>query len=187
MQPPSVVLPSLTFRATPNESSRRGALPYLIALHRPVGSIAGTISTILNPNEEVSYHVLVCDGGAQSVQFVSWSRKAWSCETFNRVTYNVCLPDKAWVGDDEGAWLRGARTIAYLCKRTGIPPIWSTDASAKPGVIRHSDLGRAGGDHSDPTQDIAVWRRFVARVKDEFQHGGFRPTYGEGELKRIDV
>lgn len=77
--------------------------------------------------------------------------------------------------------------MAYLCTRTGIPPRWSRDPLRTPGVVRHADLGRAGGGHSDPTLDVAAWRRFVAMVRAEHERGGFRPSWGIGELHRIDT
>jgi hypothetical protein len=107
--------------------------------------------------------------------------------SFNSASYNLEIDDDAWNGRDPAALLAAARIVAYLCKRTGIPPAWTREPAGTPGVTRHLDLGRAGGGHTDPTEDVALWRRFIARVKAEHEHGGFRPSYGIGELHRIDV
>jgi hypothetical protein len=49
------------------------------------------------------------------------------------------------------------------------------------------DLGRSGGGHTDPTADLTIWRRFLERVRLEHEHGGFVPSWGVGELHRIDT
>lgn len=191
MQPPSVTLPPLKQVASPNVSDRaHGIVPYLIVVHRPVGSYSGSIRTLCDdtrpPSQRVSAH-LITDSNREATQLVPWDRKAWTCGAFNSASYNLEIDDDAWNGKDPAAFNTAARIVAFLCKRTGIPPRWSTDPASKPGVIRHYDLGRAGGGHTDPTLDLKLWRKFIARVADEHAHGGFRPVYGVGELKRIDV
>jgi hypothetical protein len=161
-------------------------VPYLIVVHRPVGSYLGSIATLTNPTAQVSAH-LITNSSLEATQLVPWDRKAWACMSFNSASYNLEIDDDAWNGHDQDAFLTAARIVAYLCKRTGIPPVWTREPVHHPGVIRHYDLGRAGGGHTDPTTDSALWRRFVGRVKDEHDAGGFRPDYGVGELKRIDV
>jgi hypothetical protein len=86
-----------------------------------------------------------------------------------------------------GALETAARITAFLCKRTGIPPTWTQAPTHTPGVTRHYDLGRAGGNHTDPTTDVRIWRGFMAKVRAEYDRGGFRPTWGEGTLHRIDT
>lgn len=195
MKPESVPLPALRQVPSPNRSSRlHGLVPHLVVLHRPVGSFASALETLTDPNRvdpqgrdaRVSAHLLT-DSNREAVQLVPWDRKAWTCGSFNSASYNLEIDDDAWNGRDPAAFLTAARIVAFLCKRTGIPPVWTRDPADTPGVTRHLDLGRAGGGHTDPTQDVTLWRRFVARVKAEHEHGGFRPSYGVGELHRIDV
>lgn len=187
MIPPSVRLPRLVQRPSPNVSDRRhDVVPYLIVIHRPVGSYNSATATFLNPGSDVSAHILT-DSNREATQFVPWDRKAWTQGIWNSASYGIEVDDDAWNGKDPAAFNTAARIAAFLCKRTGIPPRWSTDPTSKPGVIRHYDLGRAGGGHTDPTLDLKLWRKFIARVADEHAHGGFRPVYGVGELKRIDV
>jgi N-acetyl-anhydromuramyl-L-alanine amidase AmpD len=191
VQPPSVLLPPLREVASPNHSSRRGVTPWLIVVHRPAGSYASALRTLGDPRPDdpaaaVSAHILT-DSSRQATQLVAWDRKAWTCQSFNSASYNIEADDNAWNGSDPGAFYTVARVVAFLAKRTGIPPRWTRDPLSTPGVVRHLDLGSAGGSHSDPTTDLDLWRRFVARVKAEHDHGGFKPTYGLGELHRIDT
>jgi len=187
IQPPerSVSLPPLNQVVSPNQSTRRGTVPFLIVVHRPAGGYQSAIRTLCDPASEASAHI-VTDSGREATQLVPWDRKAWSCRTFNSVSYNVEVDDDAWTGDTAG-FNAAARIVAFLCTRTGIPPRWSTSPTHKPGVIRHYDLGKAGGGHTDPTLDVRVWQRFIERVTFEHKHGVFRPAYGAGELHRIDL
>jgi hypothetical protein len=134
----------------------------------------------------VSAHLLT-DSNRVAAQLVPWDRKAWACAGFNAASYNVEVDDDAWNGRDPHAWATAARIVAFLCKRTGIPPSWSRDPTHAPGVVRHYDLGLVGGGHEDPTKDALLWRRFMADVLHEHTRGGFRPTWGVGELRRIDT
>jgi N-acetylmuramoyl-L-alanine amidase-like protein len=191
--PPGASLPYLRQRSSPNQSDRAaGVVPYLVIVHRPVGAYIPSIAHLCNPapggepRRAVSAH-LITDSSREATQLVPWHRKAWAARDFNSCGYQLEIDDDAWTGADPPAFYTAARIVAFLCKRTGIPPVWSTSPLSKPGVVRHADLGLAGGNHSDPTTDIAVWRRFIERVRAEHDRGGFRPTYGVGELLRIDT
>ena len=181
------VLPPLRWHQSPNQSPRlHGITPYLIVLHRPVGSFAGAEATLTSAAAQVSAHILT-DSNREAVQMVPWDRKAWTCASFNSASYNLEIDDDAWSGRDPEALATAARITAFLCKRTGIPPNWTREPLHSPGVIRHYDLGAAGGGHTDPTTDLRVWRDFMARVVAEYDRGGFRPTWGIGQLQRLSV
>lgn len=187
----TVVLPPLRQHASPNVSDRlHGIVPFLVVLHRPVGSYASAEATLRDdtrpPKERVSAHILT-DSNREAVQLVAWDRKAWTDGEFNSSSYNLEIDDDAWNGNDPAALATAARITAFLCKRTGIPPTWTHHPHEVPGVCRHFDLGRAGGGHTDPTTDVQVWRRFMQAVADEHARGGFRPVWGVGALHRIDV
>ena len=79
-----------------------------------------------------------------------------------------------------------ARIFAFICHKTSIPAARSRNPLHDPGIVRHVELGRAGGGHTDPTQDDRVWRRFVAQVQEELERGDFRESWGRGTLQRID-
>jgi hypothetical protein len=182
-------LPDLRHHPSPNQSARL-VVPYLIVAHRPVASFASAERTLTDGSrplrERVSAHVLT-DSNREAVQLVPWDRKAWSCVTFNSPSYNLEIDDHAWDGRDPAALATAARIVAFLCKRTGIPPTWTHAPTHTPGVCRHFDLGRAGGGHTDPTTDVARWLHFIGMVGAEFDRGGFRPTWGVGKLARIDT
>jgi hypothetical protein len=161
-------------------------VPYLVVVHRPVGSYAGSIAYLCSDAAQASAHVIT-DSSREATQLVHWDRKAWACKAFNSASYNVEVDDNAWDGSDPDALATAARIVGFLCRRTGIPPKWSSNPLTKPGVIRHYDLGIAGGGHSDPTTDLTVWSRFIERVKFEHDRGGFLPSWGLGELHRLDV
>jgi len=186
-----VTLPPLREHLSPNASSRRGTVPYLVVLHRPVGSYRGAEATLVdprpeNPDEAVSAHLLT-NSNREAVQLVPWDRKAWTCRAFNSASYNLEIDDDAWNGNDAAALATAARVTAFLCKRTGIPPQWTRDPANVPGVCRHYDLGRAGGGHTDPTTDANTWRHFMDLTRREHERDGFRPAWGVGVLHRIDV
>ena len=180
-------LPPLRQHPSPNVSDRlHGIVPYLIVLHRPVGGFDGAERTLCDPAAQVSAHILT-DSNREAVQLVAFDHKAWACASFNSVSYNLEIDDHAWSGEDHPARATAARIAAYICHKTGIPARWSHLPTAAAGLVRHYDLGTAGGGHTDPTTDDANWRGFVAMVKTEVERGGFRPSWGKGTLQRIDA
>ncbi len=175
-----VVLPHLAIKSSPNQSARRGPV-HLVVVHRPVGSYEGSIATLMNPASQASAHVIMAPGGKNATQLVPWDRKAWACKAFNSLSDNLEIADEAWTGADPEGFKVAARIVAFRCHQRGIPPIWTRDPLTRPGVIRHYDLGIAGGAHTDPTTDVDVWRSFMALVSAEFKRGGFRKTWGVGD------
>lgn len=187
----STVLPPLKFRLSPNHSKRNlhnGHKPFLIVVHRPVGSYHGSVDWLCNPKSQASCHVITegnKTGADEATQLVPWNAKAWHAMAFNDISYGVETDDNCWDGTDKHAFDVAARIVAFLCKRTGIPPHMSSHPLSVPGVVRHFDLGRAGGGHSDPTTDPKLWLEFMRQVQTEYQRGGFRRTWGRGRLERI--
>jgi len=183
---PGVLLPRLEQSPSPNQSARRlykGQKPYLIVVHRPAGGYQASIDWLCDPASEDSAHVITEHDRA--TQLVPWDRKAWACQTFNSVSYNVEVDDNAWNHTDEVAFRHAARIVAFLCYKTNIPPAWSRTPTHIPGVVRHFDLGSAGGGHSDPTTDDVEWARFLVRVRYEVKRQNFRTTWGRGRLVRL--
>jgi hypothetical protein len=195
MSPPAtatpVVLPKLTWRESPNQSDRSpGIVPYLIVAHRPVGNYHGSADWLCKPKAQASAHILTEGNGTgvdEATQLVAWHKKSWACASFNSASYNIEVDDNAWDGSDPDAFRVAARIFAFICHNTGIPAIQSKNPLHDPGLARHIDLGRAGGGHTDPTEDIALWRSFLKLVNKELERGGFLKTWGKGTFKRIDV
>jgi hypothetical protein len=184
-------LPALDWQPSPNWSERSpGIVPYLIVAHRPVGSYHGSADWLCNPKAQASAHVLTEGNGTgvdEATQLVPWDKKAWACAAFNSASYNIEVDDNAWDGTDKDALRVAARIFAFICVRTGIPPVQSKNPLHDPGIVRHVDLGRAGGGHTDPTEELPLWRSFLRMVGHEVERGGFRATWGRGSFKRIDV
>jgi hypothetical protein len=117
-----------------------------------------------------------------ATQLVPWDQKAWACASFNSISYNVEADDDAWDGDDWSAFFSAAHIVAFLCHKTHIPAVWTKDPLHKPGIVRHLDLGLAGGGHSDPTSNLTIWRNFIKQAKSDVTETHFRKTYGKGKL-----
>jgi hypothetical protein len=169
-------------------------VPYLIVTHRPVGSYHGSADWLCRASTEASAHVLTEGNGTgvdQATQLVPWHMKAWHCVSFNSVSYGIEVDDNAWDGTDPGAFERAARIHAFLCHKTGIPAVWTRDPTHKPGIVRHFDLGLAGGGHLDPTdgphglQHRPLWERFIKQVEHELARGHFRRSWGRGTLAHL--
>jgi hypothetical protein len=183
-----LVLPPLPFDPSPNFSKRQhGIVPYLVCVHRPVGSFESALHALKDdkrdPEDRVSAHVLT--EHLRAVQLVPWNLKAWTCATFNSATYNIEVDDNAWDGSDWDAFYTAAHITAWICHKTSIPPFWSRDPQHTPGVIRHLDLGRAGGGHTDPTSNLVLWKNFVRQVDHDVVHTGWRSTWGRGKFLKV--
>jgi hypothetical protein len=187
----AVVLPKLGWQSSPNFSERSpGIVPYLIVAHRPVGSYHGSAEWLCNPKAQASAHILTEGNGTgvdEATQLVAWDKKAWACASFNSASYNIEVDDNAWDKSDPDALRVAARIFAFICHQTGIPPAQSKNPLHDPGIVRHIELGRAGGGHTDPTEDSTLWRSFLRMVGAEYDRGGFVKTWGRGTFKRIDV
>jgi len=116
--------------------------------------LAGVGAWFDNPISDASSHVCT-DAEGNSARFVRDHDKAWSCRFYNPVSFNIEQIGFA----QQGSWgepeLREtARWIAFWHHNWGIPILKgkvSVDGKiVRPGVIRHSELGRLGGNHSDP-------------------------------------
>jgi hypothetical protein len=144
-----------------NQSSRGGVKPRLIVLHSTESTnIPGSASDLAavagwfdNPGADASSHVIT-DSDGHSARCVADKMKAWSCVNFNAPSLNVEQIGHA----SQGAWVDAeldetARWIAHWHRKFNIPikrgkvsGINVVDA----GVVMHSELGVAGGGHTDP-------------------------------------
>ena len=176
--PVPIVLPPLVDHPSPNFSSRNGEKVHLIVCHRPVGSYEGSINFLCRPSAQASAHVITKPGGLEATQLVGWGEKAWACVAFNAFSDNIEFSDEMWVGEDPHGLAVAARIVAFRCHVRGIPPTWTKTPATIPGVCRHYDLGIAGGGHTDPTTDDAIFASFITMVAAEYKRGGFRKEWG---------
>lgn len=147
-----------------NQSSRGGVRPSLIVIHTTEsheqhgsGDLRAIGNWFNNPAAQSSAHVCT-DGDGNSARYVPDSAKAWSCVNFNSRSLNVEQIGHA--ADSQPSWLRRraelketARWIARWSKAYGIPirkGAVSGLGVIRSGIVRHSDLGAAGGGHHDP-------------------------------------
>lgn len=167
-------------RWSPNKSTRGGAHPTLICIHATVGHNRPGIVDLVNLGEwfartssQVSSHVAT-DNEGHSARFVRDAEKAWHCAGFNRLSLGI---EQILPGDGSEvtrAMLEEtARWIARWGKLHGIPVqkarVTQGGVVLRPGVIRHSELGALGGNHSDPGRydmrtTLALARGYRARL-----------------------
>jgi N-acetyl-anhydromuramyl-L-alanine amidase AmpD len=138
----------------------------LVVCHTPEGTWAGTISTIMNPKTQVSYHEMVSKNGREIVVFVPWDRKAWHALALNDASDGIAIEGYArhFDLDDDGVPVF-AREVARRLVARKLKPQWTTD-TRKGGFCRHGDLQ---SNRTDPTPDLKEWRLFVEMVKDEYE------------------
>lgn len=146
---------------SPNASSRGGVKPKLIVVHstesdningssRDLVNMAGYLS---RASVQASSHVII-DADGNSARLVADGEKAWTQANLNPHCLSIeqigRASQKSWTRDE----LReAARWIAFWSKKWGIPirkGKTSGTTVLRSGVVRHSDLGAAGGSHHDP-------------------------------------
>lgn len=175
----NVTLPPLKQRWTPNQG-RRLTPVRLVVVHRPVGSYRSAIEVLCDPAHEASAHVVVREDGREATQLVGWGKKAWACVWFNSTSDNIETPDWIWSGELAEPKLQVlkvcARIVAFRLHKRGLPAQWCKPTGK--GFLRHYDLGKAGGGHTDPTTDNHRWLQFVELVRQEADRGHFRPHWG---------
>lgn len=167
---------------SPNRSSRNGARPRIITIHstespnRPGSSdLLSVANWLCTTAAKASSNVIVDDEG-RSVRLVPDSQKAWTQAWWN--PWSLSIEQIGFAHQTE--WTRNeirecARWCALWNKRFNIPlrkakVNTSTGVILNAGVIRHSELGVRGGNHSDPgkgypmAEMLALARFYRARI-----------------------
>lgn len=171
------VLPPLVQKRTPNRSSRNGSKVDLIVWHETAGSYDGSISWLCNPVSDASAHLVVREDGLQATQLVPLFEKAWHAAAFNSRAIGVEHANITAKGYATEKQLRvSARIFGWLCLEYAVPPRWSRDGSS-PGVCRHSDLGAAGGGHTQCGMSDVDFGRFLEMLHDELDRGSYRKKW----------
>ncbi len=159
----ALTLPPLKWVPSPNFSSRKGAKVTLIVCHDCEGSYAGSINWFSQKVSQVSAHLVLKEDGSEVTQMVAFDQKAWHAVQFNAASIGLEMAGYAAKGFADNEWQEAADIVAYLLHKFGIPCRWAQKGLGG-GFTSHFDLGKAGGGHTDPTRDPAVWQKFVARV-----------------------
>jgi N-acetyl-anhydromuramyl-L-alanine amidase AmpD len=172
----AVVLSPLVQRRSPNQSTRHATPITHLIWHATAGHYAPSVEWLCNPASDASAHVVLREDGSEATQLVHLDVKAWHAYPY----WNLRS-----VGVEHASLFRGfatheqlersARLFGWLCKHLGIPPVHGVDRPA--GIVRHRDLGVAGGNHSDGPDDATWFGVFVPLVRENVALGGYRKTY----------
>lgn len=140
-----------------NCSSRNGVKPRLIVLHITVSHNRpgrGDVDAILNffqqPSSQASSHIVI-DAEGLTGRCVMDRDKAWTQAAFNPQSLSIeqvefaAKPREQWMAENKPQLEQAARWVAWWGHKYDIPLVKSTFR----GVCEHSDLGPAGGGHSD--------------------------------------
>jgi len=171
----ATVLAPLVQRRSPNQSSRNGAAITHLVWHATAGHYVPSIAWLCNPAADASAHLVMREDGGEVTQLVRLAEKAWHCVAWNSFTVGV---EHASMGAGFASTAQlheSARVFGWLCWHLGIPPVFGLH---KPkGIVRHRDLGAAGGGHSDGPSDQVWFGEYLPAVQHELTRGGFRKVW----------
>ncbi len=174
---PSVLLPKLVWRETPNRSSRHGTRPNLVVIHETAGSYAGAVSWLCNPTSDTSSTFVLREDGLEVTQLVKVTEKPWTQCAFNARSVSIELANITAKGYATDHQLRvAARIASWLCWKLTIPPRWSRHG-ATPGVTFHGDLGSLGCSHPYCGPDEQGWQHFLGYLGHEMARGDWRKSW----------
>ena len=179
-----------------NQSSRGGAVPELIVLHvttDPRGAVVVRDQPGIrdlkrlgayfdDPGSAVSSHV-ANDAEGNDARYVRDRRKAWTQVAFNPVSLSIeqigstAYRRRNWLVNRLPQLEDTARWIAHWHRKWGIPIRRAEVSGAsvvEPGVATHRQLGRPGGDHSDPGPNYPF--AYVLRLARSYASPGRAPS-----------
>ncbi len=170
-----MILPPLVQRKTPNQSSRHGQTITHLVWHATAGAYAPSVSWLCNPQAEASAHLVLDETGTHATQLVHLEQKAWHAVAANGYAVGVEHASPGAGFDTHEQLLESARVFGWLCWHLNIPPVFGLH---KPrGIVRHRDLGIAGGGHGDGPPDSQWFHVYLPAVQHEVTVGGFRKTW----------
>ena len=171
----AVVLPPIVQRKSSNYSSRFGAAITHIVWHATAGAYEPSVSWLCNPAAQASAHLVLREDGGECTQLVHLADKAWHAVAANGYSVGVEHASPGAGFDSHAQLLESARVFGWLCWHLSIPPVFGLH---KPrGIVRHRDLGLAGGGHSDGPPDAQWFNVYLPAVQAEVSRGGFRKTW----------
>jgi N-acetyl-anhydromuramyl-L-alanine amidase AmpD len=175
MPPPPVVLPPLVQRHTVNQSSRHGTAITHLVWHATAGAYAPSVEWLCNPDADASAHLVLREDGNEATQLVKFSEKAWHAVGWNSFSVGVEHASHGQGFASRDQIDRSQRIFAWLCLHLNIPPVFGLN---KPrGLVRHRDLGVAGGGHSDGPTDQVWFHEYLPGVQAEIARGDFRKSW----------
>jgi hypothetical protein len=175
--PTPAVLPPLIWRPSPNYSSRHGVATDLLVWHETAGPYAGSVAWLRNPRSDASAHLVIREDGGEASQLVALREKAWHAAYYNPRSVGVEHANTTAKGYATEAQLAAsARVFGWLCLHCDVPPRWARGGVGR-GLVRHLELGAAGGGHTQCGPGDATWERFLGMVHDEIVRKGYRKTW----------
>lgn len=170
----TVVLPPLVQRRSPNQSARTQPITHLV-WHGTAGHYAPSVEWLCNPQAQASAHLVIREDGGEATQLVHLAEKAWHAVAWNGFSVGVehASPGTGFTGLDQEQV--SARVFAWLCWKLGVPPLHGLHRPR--GIVRHRDLGIAGGGHVDGPTDATWFGVFLPAVQHELARGGFRKVW----------
>lgn len=169
------VLAPLHWKRSPNFSTRHGEHVTHLVWHATIGHYAPSIAWLCDPAADASAHLVVNEHGDDATQLVRLSDKAWHAVAANGYSVGV---EHASLGQGfatHAQLLQSARLFGWLCHHFGIPPVHGIGRPR--GIVRHRDLGLAGGGHVDGPTDHVWFGEFLPAVHANVNAGGYRKTY----------
>lgn len=168
-------LAPLVQRRTPNQSSRNGHEVTHLVWHATAGAYAPSVSWLCNPAADASAHLVIREDGCEVTQLVHLDAKAWHAVAWNGFSVGVEHASPGAGFDSHAQLLESARVFAWLCHELDVPPLFGLHRPR--GIVRHRDLGVAGGGHSDGPPDSQWFNVYLPAVQHELARGGFRKAW----------
>ena len=165
-------LPKLVWRPSPNISHRGGTPVNLLVLHDMEGSYTGSVAYFQMPASQVSAHFCLRADGLECTQMVHLADKAWAVCNYNSRSVSLEMEGYAKYGYKPELLSAAAEIFAYLAAHLQIP-IRHARAGVGPGICSHYDLGKAGGNHQDPSTDSGFMDKFIALVQAAYDKHDF--------------
>jgi N-acetylmuramoyl-L-alanine amidase-like protein len=171
----TVVLPPLVQRKSPNYSSRHGAEITHLVWHATAGAYLPSVDWLCNPAAQASAHLVLREDGGECTQLVHLIDKAWHAVAANGYSVGVEHASKGAGFASHQQLLESARVFGWLCWHLDIPPVFGLHRPS--GIVRHRDLGIAGGGHTDGPTDTVWFHEYLPAVQREVARGGFRKVW----------
>lgn len=169
------ILAPLIWKPSPNFSTRGSSSVTHLVWHATIGHYAPSVAWLRDPAAEASAHLVVREDGGETTQLVRLAQKAWHAVAWNAYTVGVEHASLAQGFASHAQLEQSARLFAFLCDLYRIPPIHGLHRPR--GIVRHRDLGAAGGGHADGPSDDVWFGQYLPAVHRELQRGGFRKEY----------